>query len=394
MSEFMKIYTPNTVIGLETISTLSEAIKSFAPTKVLVLTDEGLRRAGIVEKIVPYLNSAGYEYVIYDKCETEPTIGGIEMLAQKVVDQRFDLLVGIGGGSVMDTTKVVSLIAANKGINTYDLINGQTVERVIKKILIPTTGGSGSEWSWAAVVSDDKAGKMSKLIINPKIYADAVIIDPELTLNLPKKITAETGIDALTHCMEGYYGTRSNVLSDMINGTAVRLIAENLRPAYHDGSQNIEARFNMAVAAALAIQGGGLSSGGLVHIMNEQFSKKAHISHGAGCGLLLPHVMQFYFPNNPEKFSRIAKIMGEDIQGLTAIDAAAKSVEAVRKLIQDVKMPTKLAEATDIRLTETDISLLVEQLANTFSVLNVRNTRPVTAEDVTEIYRAAIWGKN
>ena len=260
--------------------------------------------------------------------------------------------------------------------------------------MIPTTGGSGSEWSWAAVVSDDKEDKASKLVINPKIYADAVIIDPELTLNLPPKITAETGIDALTHCMEGYYGTRSNVLSDMINGTAIQLIADNLRPAYRDGTQNIEARFNMSIAASLAIQGGGLSSGGLAHKMNEQFSKKAQISHGTGCGLLLPHIMQFSFQSNPEKFSMIAKMMGEDIQGLTTIDAAAMSVEAVRKIIQDVKMPLKLVEVMDVKLTETDISIMIEKLSDIFPKLNVGNPRPVTPENVAEIYRAAIWGKN
>ncbi len=394
MNELIKMFIPNTVIGLGAISTLGETIKGYTPTKILVLTDEGLRRAGIVEGITPHLDSTGCEFTVYDKCETEPTIGGIEKLAQEVMAQDYDLLVGIGGGSVMDTTKVVSLIAANKSINTYDLISGQKVEKKITKILIPTTGGSGSEWSWAAVVSDDKEGKASKLVINPKIYADAVIVDPELTLKLPPRITAETGIDALTHCMEGYYGTRSNVLSDMINGTAIQLIANNLRPAYHDGSRNIEARFNMAIAASLAIQGGGLSSGGLVHKMNEQFSKKAHISHGTGCGLLLPHIMQFSFQGNPEKFSMIAKMMGEDIQGLTVIDSAAMSVEAVRKLIQDVKMPLKLVEIMDVKLTETDISILVEQLADIFPNLNVGNPRPVTPENVAEIYRAAIWGKN
>ncbi len=394
MSELIKMYTPNTVIGVGAISILSETIKSYTPTKVLVLTDEGLRSAGIVEEIIPHLNSTGYEFIVYDKCETEPTISGIEKLAQNVRAQEYDLLVGIGGGSVMDTTKVVSLIAANNGINTYDLISGQKVERTIKKILIPTTAGTGSEWSWAAVVSDDKAGKTTKLVVSPKIYADAVIIDPELTLKLPPGITAETGIDALTHCMEGYYGTRSNVLSNMINGTAIQLIADNLRTAFRDGSQNIEARFNMAIAAALAIQGGGLSSGGLVHKMNEQFSKKAHISHGTGCGLLLPHVMQFIFQSNPEKFCMIAKMMGEDVQGLTIIDAAAMSVEAVRKLIRDVKMPTKLVEITDVTLTETDISTMVKQLADILPAVNAGNPRSVTPENVTEIYRAAIWGGN
>lgn len=387
------MYTPNTTIGLGAISTIGQTINSFAPTKVLVLTDEGLKQAGIVDKITPYLKNTGYPFYIYDKCETEPSIGSIETLAQKVRTEKYDLLIGIGGGSVMDTTKVVSLVAANKGISTYDLIKGQKAEKTIRKILIPTTAGSGSEWSWAAVVSDDKAGKMTKLVITQQNYPDVAIIDPELTLNLPPRITADTGIDALSHCMEGYLGATSNVLSDMINGTALQLIADNLRPAYLDGNKNVQARFNMAVAAALAIQGGGLSSGALVHKMNEPFGKKAHISHGTTCGLLLPPVMEFFSPSNPNKFAQIASIMGEDVRILTPMDAAARSVEAVRKLIRDVKMPSKLSEATDIKLTEADISTMAEQVAQAFPMLNVKNTRPVTLEDVKQIYRSAIWGE-
>lgn len=393
MSELIKMFTPNTAIGFGAISTLSDTITGFAPTKVLILTDEGLKNIGIVEKITPLCSDAGCEFAVYDKCETEPTIGGIEILAKKVRAEKYDLIVGIGGGSVMDTTKVVSLIAANEGVNTYDLINGKTVVKTIKKILIPTTAGTGSEWSAAAVLSDDKEGKKTKLVIAHELYSDAVIIDPELTLQLPPRLTADTGIDALTHCMEGYYGTRANVLSDMINGTAVQLIADNLRSAYSNGSQNPEARYNMAIAAALAIQGGGLSSGGVVHIMNEQFSKMAHISHGAGCGLLLPHVMQFNYKNNPEKFSKIAEMMGEDIRGRDVIDAAAMSVEAVWKLMEDIKLPTKLAEATDTKLTEDDISAMIERFAHLFPVMTVRNTRPITPKDAAEIYRAAIRGR-
>lgn len=294
----------------------------------------------------------------------------------------------------MDTTKVASLIAANKGVNTYDLINGQKVENTIRKILIPTTAGTGSEWSYAAVVSDDKADKMTKLISTQQNFADAVIIDPELTFDLPPRITADTGIDALTHCMEGYFGARSNVLSDMINGTALQLIADNLRSAYLQGTQNHEARFNMSVAAALAIQGGGLSGSPLAHILNEPLGKRVHISHGTACGLLLVPVMKFNLPSNPKRFAQIARIMGEDIHLLSDLEAAARSTEAVYKLIKDIKMPTKLAEATDIELTETDISIMAEQVSKAFPILNLTNTRPVTLSDVTQIYRHAIWGEN
>ncbi len=326
MADFINIRIPDTVIGLGAINNIGDVVKKFAPTKILVVTDPGIVKAGIIDAIKSPLENAGCKFDTFDSCETEPSISAIEALSRQVKAGKYDLLIGFGGGSVMDATKVVSIIAANDGITVYDLVSGKVAEKTIPKILIPTTAGTGSEWSTGAVVSDDKADGMSKVIGTSQNLADAVIIDPELTVNLPKRVTADTGMDALTHALEGYTGAHANIMSDMISGTAIKLIADNLRLAYHEGSKNIEARYNMSIAAALAIDGAFLASGGIVHSITELLGKKAHITHGTVCTLLLPHAMEFNLASNPAKFAKLAELMGENVSGLSAMDAAAKSV--------------------------------------------------------------------
>lgn len=389
IADFVRIRIPDTIIGLGIIKNIGDVIKKFDPTKILIITDRGLVKAGLIDTIRIPLGKTAYKFDIFDKCEAEPTISFIEGLGQRVKAEKYDLLIGFGGGSVMDTTKVVSMIAINNSINVYDLIDGKDVKKTIPKILIPTTAGTGSEWSRGAVVSDDRANNMTKLIVTPKNYADAVILDPELTINLPKKVTADSGIDALTHCIDHFF----NIDGDMIKGifleAAIRLIAENLPLAYARGN-NIEARYKMAIAASLPMCVGGKSSLPLVHFLGEPLGKKAHITHGATCALLLPPVMEFNLISNREKFAKLAELMGEKIEGLSLYDAANKSVEAVRRLIRDIGLPQNLKEATDITITDADIQEMVEEVHSKYKI----NPRDVSSEDIVKLFRAAIRGHN
>jgi alcohol dehydrogenase class IV len=166
--------------------------------------------------------------------------------------------------------------------------------------------------------------------------ADAVIVDPQLTVNLPQKITADTGVDAFTHALEAYTSAKANIFSDMFSETALKLIASNIRTVYTKDSKNLEARYNMAVAASLAMHSVVLSGAGLIHFMGESLGKKAHVSHGTTCGILLPYVLEFNYLGNPEKFAKLTEIMGENIQGLSCRGAAEKSIYAVKKVLQDL----------------------------------------------------------
>ena len=300
-----------------------------------------------------------FNFDVFLDCQPEAPVTVIERLGKNIRDGKYDLVTGIGGGSTMDTVKIASIIA-HSDLKVLDLLSGKQVEKVVRKILIPTTAGTGSEWSNVAVVTDDITHNPGRttVIITPQNLANAAIIDPELTYNLPQRITADTGMDALTHAIEAYTSPAGNVMSEMFAETAIKLISKNLRAVFANGRQNINARHNMSIAAAFAMHAVVLSSVGLAHFMNEPLGKKARLSHGATCTLLLPEVMEFNMAANAAKYARIAEIMGENITGLTVSAAAAKSVVAVRILANDLEMPTQAKEA----ITDKAIEDMVEEL--------------------------------
>lgn len=390
MANITNIKIPNTFMGPGAISNIGDMAKEFAPTRVLIVTDAGVAKAGVIDMVKAPLEEAGCKFDIFDSCETEPTIRFLEKLSQKVKAGKYDLLIGVGGGSVMDSTKVASMVAAN-GVSVYDMLGGKFPEKTIPKILVPTTAGTGSEWSVSAVVYDDKANNLTRVIHTLRIGADAVIVDPVLTANLPPRITADTGMDALIHAIEAYVGVKASIVSDMLACTAIKLVAENLRPACAKGSKNIEARNNMSIAASLAMLAGWVSNLGLVHTTGPALGRKAHISHGASCTFTLPHVMEFHLLANPEKFAKIAELMGENTSGLSTLDAADKSIEAVRRLARDVGMPQKLSDASDVAISEADIPEMVEEVFREWGPLMKEiNPRDVSPEDVTRIFVAVL----
>lgn len=269
MADVIDVNIPRTVMGVGAIKKLGDIVRDFTPDKVLLITDAGIVKAGLVDSARNAIEKNGYELDIFDGCQAEAPISIIEELNRRIRTGKYDLLIGLGGGSTMDTTKVAS-ITATGGLAIADLMQFQLAESVITKILIPTTAGTGSEWSNVAVVSDDINGKppQTRVIISPQNLADAVIVDPELTLNLPPEVTADSGMDALIHAIEAYTSPLANVMSDMFAETALRLISGNLRQAYTHGNKDIECRTRLATAASIAMHAAVLSSIGLAHFMN------------------------------------------------------------------------------------------------------------------------------
>ena len=285
----------------------------------------------------------------------------------------------------MDTTKIASVLS----VTDEDVRSFLGIDKVKKaglpKILIPTTSGTGSEWSGVGVVTDPADGQ-KKVIYSKYVWGDAVIIDPMMTINLPPRITGDTGMDALSHGIEAYTTWKANIISDMCAEKCIQLVAENLRIAYAKGSKHLEARYKLSIAAALGMQAVMCSAAGIVHSMNYPIGVKAHITHGAAISIMLPHVMEFNLIGNPAKYARIAQLMGEDISGLSEIEAARKSVEAVRKLSQDVGMPQRLR---DVGIKKEDIPGFVDYLFE-FQLYGMENNaRDLTREEATKIYEAA-----
>jgi alcohol dehydrogenase len=393
MPELINIKIPESIIGQEAIDKLGELVTRFGASRVLVVTDAGIMKAGIIEKVKASLVKAGHAFDVYPDCETEPTISSIMDLVEKARGGKHGMLVAVGGGSVMDAVKVASQLIPNEDLTVYDLLSGKEVKQVTAKVLVPTTAGTGSEWSNVAVIYDNKEDKeenTTKIYISRHNFADAAIIDPGLTMTLPQSTTAETGMDALTHAIEAYTSRKSNVMSDMFAGTAIKLIARYLRNAFHQGASNPEARYNMSLAASLAMSAVAMSSVGMAHLTNVPLGQKAKISHGTACLLMLPHVMKFNLAANPSKYAQIAGMMGETIEGLNTITAAGKAVEAVRKLARDIGMKQDLIGSN---INDADIESMVKSVhTRKGPPINSVNPRDVTPEDTRMMYIQAIRG--
>lgn len=288
----------------------------------------------------------------------------------------------------MDTAKVAATLATARDIDKEEVgkyVPTNVPRRGLPKIHIPTTAGTGSEVSIAAVVTDIDGCK--KAILSEYFFPEVAIVDPLMTLNLPARITADGGMDTLSHAIEAYISSKANVVSDMIAETTLRLVVENLRSAYGKGSKDLEARFNMAVAAskgsmALSAAGGAI----LNHGMGYALQMESDCTHGVSCSIMLPYIMEFDMLVDQTKYARMAELMGEKIEGCSLRDAGRKAVAAVRQLSSDVNMPQRLR---DIGIKKEQIPGLVDMLFK-FSLRHVSNNpRNCSREDAARIFEAA-----
>jgi alcohol dehydrogenase len=207
-------------------------------------------------------------------------------------------------------------------------------------------------------------------------------------MDLPQKVTAETGFDALSHAIEAYVSLKATIIGDMFAEAAIKLISENLRSAFAKGSKNVEARCNMSIAATLASGALQASHAGLAHCMDGLVVESAKISHGAALGILLPLVMEFNLVAVPEKFAKIAELMGEKINGLSSMDAARRAPEAIRALCQDIGMVQRMS---DVGITRENIPSLVEFFEKIWLQLsNMINPREVNRADIERIFNSAL----
>lgn len=286
----------------------------------------------------------------------------------------------------MDMAKLVGILASNGGDIHVLFDPAQIRARSLPKILLPTTSGTGSEWSNVAVFTNE-VDKRKIPIRSEHLWSDVAIIDPLLTLNLPPSVTAETGMDALSHAIEAYTSWRANMIADLFAEEAIKLVSQNLRVVYARGSKQVEARYNMAMAAGLAMLALRSSGSYIVHAFSYPLGIQAGLSHGAACSLMLPSVMEFNLIGNLEKFARIAWLMGEEIDGLSLREKAQKSVGAVRRLSIDLDLKQRLGE---VGINENDIPGIIDYVFKFHSYQIENNPRDLTREDVQHILRASL----
>jgi alcohol dehydrogenase class IV len=368
------------------VGQVGEQAKKLGGKKVLVVTDMGVIKAGLLKEVQQSLEDSRINYGVFDKCEPDTPEGVIRNCAQCAKDGSYDLLIGLGGGSSMDTAKL-SAIATTEIDITPDIISRYLKEGLpasrLHSIMIPTTAGSGAEISPGVVLTESNGFKNSVV----GCLADVAIVDPKMTLNLPAGITADTGFDALSHALEHWVHPKSTLICDALGEMAIKLISENLRVAYYNGPNRIDSRYNMAVGATWSMAAGMASTYVIMnHSLAYPLQCQAKTTHGRSIALLLPHVMEFNLMTNLPKYARLAAIMGENVAGLSAHEAASKSIDAVRNLTQDLNLPQRLR---DVGVKKDQINSLVDNLFTYYDQRLRSNPRQVSREDATSIYESA-----
>ena len=365
-------------VGRGTIDTIPQAIINRAAKKVLIVTDEGLVKAGLVRKLTDVLEAASLDYALYDGVKENPPVAVVQACVGAYRSEGCDAMVAIGGGSSMDTAKAAGVLASNGGdIESYFGV-GKVKERIPYLVCVPTTYGTGSEVTPFAVVTDDEHFKGA--IVGPQIIPDVGVLDADMAVALPMAIGAATGMDALTHAIESYTSLGANPISDGLNLHAIQMISENLREAIAN-DHNHEATERMLMASTVAGIAFSQTRLGNVHAMSHAVSGHHGTPHGVANAIILARVMAYNRMGCPERFGDIAAAMGEDVEGLAPMDAADLAVAAVRDLSRDVGIPETL--------TEVDVPLegIPEMAEDAMKSGNIQvNPRKTTLADVTKIF--------
>jgi len=377
--------SPNKVIfGNGTDSQVGAEVAKLGAGKALIVTDAGVVKGGLLAGVESSLKESKVDYGVFDRVEAEPPARVVDECAGEVVAQKYDIIIGVGGGSSLDVAKGASIVAANGGQVLDYVGNDMVPRRGVPKILVPTTAGTGSEVTRVFVVTDE-ADNDKKVIFSDYNLSDVAIVDPLLTLSMPPGVTADTGMDALVHAVETYVSRLATPFSDVLALEAIRLIGEYLPVAYAK-AENMEARYNMSLAATLA--GLAFSSGGLgaVHALAYVLGTEYHLSHGRTNAIMLPYVVDYNKIGTPGRYARIAQAMGEKTDGLTDLQASERLVLRLHRLLEEVGIPSRLV---DYGIKADDLPKLVAGGMKQ-SRLFVPNPRNLTEEDVTKIYRSAL----
>ena len=371
------------LVGKSSASQVGAEVKTLGGRKALIVTDPGVIKAGLHSVVVESLKKDDVDVGVYDGVEPEPPARVVDDAVTMARDGHYDIIVGIGGGSSLDAAKGVALMVANEGkILDYAGLN-MFRKRGIPKVLIPTTAGTGSEATWVCVLTDENENS-KKSFYSTFLLPELAILDPSLTVSLPPSVTADTGLDALTHAIESYVSVNRTPYSEIMAREAVSLISANLPRAYAK-STDMRARHNMLLASNLA--GMAFTSGGLgaTHGLAYPLGTRYHMAHGRSNAIMLPHVMSYNLIGNLAGYRDIAELMGEEIKGLSLYEAAELAVLAVKRLLAVVNISSRLS---DYGIKEEDVPLLAEE-AMRQSRFFVPNPRNLSETDIKGIYEKA-----
>lgn len=353
--------------------------------KLAIFTDQGVKDAGIFDYVTGILEGEDIEIVgVYDKIQQDALGSLINESARWLREIGADSILSVGGGSVMDTAKAANVLFTGEEEDINEHVGAEIVGRpMLPHVAIPTTSGTGCEVTWGSVVKNEEEQTKSGFI---EFYcaADVAILDPQVTKSMPPGLTAATGMDALTHAIEGYTSPTANPLTDAMNLHAMRLIKRWLPEAVKKGD-NIEARAYMGFAACVAGVGFFNSMTGAVHATAHALGGLFCVPHGVANTIMLPEIMEYNKEYVAEQFRDVAEAMGVDVKDMTPLEGADASIKAVRELIADIGLPTDLKEWN---ISEEDLPALAEKAMQDSQMCF--NPRPPEEEEIADIYRKLI----
>jgi alcohol dehydrogenase len=372
------------LFGIKAIEQLGKIIEQIQAKRILVVTDKGIVQCGLINRLKECL--AQVDYSTYDDIDHTPSFETIRKCTRVVKEGKFDLLIGFGGGSAMDAAKAVSIMATNDG-KIEDYLGFDKV-RVpgLRKVLITTTSGTGSEVTIFSMLGQrDHPPYLIDGIFDRHCLPDYAIVDPTLTLKVPPPLTANTGIDALSHAAECYVNIKSSFHNKPLALEAVRLTSQNLERATTDGS-DLEARYNMSAGSLLAGMAFNQTGSGIGHGLGEAFQVEYDIQHGTAIGIVLPHVMSFNLAKSPSLYADLAKAMGLSGEGFSEMDLAKKSVNRVSEIIDHIGLPKRLSE---VGIPERELEKIARTALELSPGLFKRNLRVIGEKDVLQLLREA-----
>jgi alcohol dehydrogenase len=374
-----------TRFGGGVVAEVGEEVRRLGGSHVLVVTDPGLVKSGIAERLVAIVRGHAELVEVFDGVVANPMDDDCARGASLASDMKADLIIGLGGGSSMDTAKAIAVIRTHGG-KPSDYFGADTLRKPIAPLVcVPTTAGTGSEVTPFAVITDSKT-RVKMNILDPGVVPTSSFVDPELTVSMPASLTAATGMDALTHAVEAYTCKLANPLTDALALKAVRIIAGSLRRAVADGS-DVNARKEMALGSLIAGFAFGNADVGGVHCMAEAIGGFYDTPHGVANSVFLPLVTEFNVPADPQKHADVAVALGVDTADMDDAEAAAAGVAAIRQLAADLSIP-KLRGLKGVK--ESDFGTLAKLAAANVSADS--NARVAGEAEYLELFNKA-WAE-
>lgn len=384
MSAFTFNTTKSVICEPGAIKRLGEIVKEQMGKKVLLVTDPGLIKAGLLDRATESLNEAGVEYTLFDGVVADPPVSVVEAALADAREAAVDGVIGFGGGSSMDVAKLIALLigGGEKLDDVYGV--GQAKGTRLPLIQIPTTAGTGSEVTPISIITVGETEK--KGVVAPQLLPDIALLDAELTLGLPAHVTAATGIDAMVHAIESYTSAsaNNNPVSKALAREALRLLGANIKSAVKDGT-DVKARSDMLLGAMLAGQAFANSPVAAVHALAYPIGGIFHVPHGLSNALVLPHVMRFNTETCGEAYAVLATDVFPDLADTPSDQRVNQFIDRLEALSADLGLEQTLRE---VGIGEEDLATLASDAMKQTRLL-VNNPREVSETDALAIYKAA-----